>query len=206
MPPRCGTSRRGWRDPRVAVSRQKAGRTGFGAGGASSPLGLGPSSTGMCLPRMGVLTAAAHEGPRRSRSVVRPVPDGQRRDAPSTMVLPRPRTDGGSAMTARCDHRTCARVCGSRRTAAWDGPSPAARATTSSTRGRRPGSILRRFIGSRPAGPRRPADRPAGRPLAGPARQSVAAGRGRARRVARHASSASPGAWPPRTIATSSSG
>src|SRR3954451_10340537 len=75
----------------VAVGRQEAGRTWFVVQTARSPpLGLGPSSTGMYRPRLGVLTAAAHE---RAATLAEcsPAPSGRStRRVGSTMVLPRP--------------------------------------------------------------------------------------------------------------------
>ena len=200
-----GSTRRRWRDPsRVAVSRQEAGRTGFMVRAARSPpMGLGPSSTGMCRPRMRGRTAVdtgpatlAECSPTLSEAVNDTTPSG-------TKVLPGTGTDGGLP-----------------RPPVAVGPSGRARAPRRTRRNARPGRAVdgrpddlgdgcqRRRLDLPAVRRRRPAD-PHGRPARD---RRAAVDRARTRRrppAARRSSpsastrsSGSPGAWPPRTTAT----
>src|SRR3954453_6825496 len=85
---------------------------------------------------------------RRSRRVVRPLPDGQRGGCPVRWSCPVQDWWRVGARVERCDHRTVrARVGVAGEPLAWDGSSagsPLASPTTTSASG----SILRRFIGS----------------------------------------------------------
>src|SRR3954453_13564335 len=80
----------------------------------SPPLGLGPSSTGMYRPRLGVLTAAAHEGDA-TLAEGSPASSGRStRRVPRTMVLPGTGLVAGRRPCRAMRPSERARACGSR--------------------------------------------------------------------------------------------